>query len=124
MAKILLADDDKEMRALYVKILQDAGHTLDIVTDGKQALKKIYQGGYKLIILDVIMPQIDGLGVLHTLQKHPPKIKNGPILLFTNLAEDPAVEKALTKGASKVLVKTSLTPDEFVKEVNVLLGIK
>lgn len=115
--KILIVDDDMYLRELYHEVLQDAGYTVDIAIDGAEGLEKIKQGGYNLILLDVVMPKMDGLGVLTTLSQLPQKPENGPIVLLTNLAHDPIIQEALNKGAKTYLIKTDMTPDQVIEQV-------
>lgn len=112
--RILVVDDEQYIRELYEEVLKTEGYQVDTASDGKEALEKIMEGGYHLITLDVIMPLLDGLGILTQLKKTPPKKKNGPIILLTSLANDPAVKQALENGAQKVVIKTDITPKQFV----------
>lgn len=118
--KILVVDDEQYIRELYEEVLKAEGYQVDTALDGEEALQKILQGGYSAITLDVIMPKLDGLGILSKLKETPPKQKNGPIILLTSLANDPAVKQALENGAHKVIIKTDITPNQFtdiIKEV-------
>jgi CheY-like chemotaxis protein len=120
--KILLADDEKDIREFYLKLLTDEGYSVDAVSNGEEALAKILEGGYDLIILDVIMPKIDGIGILTELTEQKPKQKNGPIILFTNLVDDPAIKQALEKGVNTYFIKTDFTPDVFLKKIKEVMG--
>lgn len=118
MAKrILLVDDDQFIRDLYQEILINDGYEVDTAIDGKEGLEKIEEGGYDLILLDVMMPQVDGIGIVRTMEKKLPTKKNGPIILLTNLTHDPVIDEALQKGAKAVLNKADLTPEEFSQHV-------
>src|SRR6185436_8567399 len=77
--RILLADDDLYIRDIYLEILKSDGFDVDTAINGEEALEKLHQGGYDLVILDVMMPKLDGIGVLDGLQKNPPLKQNGPI---------------------------------------------
>jgi CheY-like chemotaxis protein len=85
-------------------------------------LKKMKQGGYDLILLDVMMPTLDGIGVLEELKKNPPPQKNGPIILLTNLGFDPLVKTAKDKGVAAYLIKAELTPKDLVEMVKKMVG--
>lgn len=114
---ILLVDDDRPIRDLYQKILTDAGYAVDVAADGKEALAKIQANptGYSLIILDIMMPQIDGIGILDTLNTQ--QMQHAPILLMTNLLNDPAVKEATNKGAIGCITKVNLDPAQFLQTV-------
>ncbi|MDQ5951121.1 MAG: two-component system, OmpR family, response regulator CpxR [Patescibacteria group bacterium] len=111
--RILVADDEPYIRELYEEVLKTEGYQVDTASDGQEAFEKIIAGGYNAITLDVIMPKLDGLGILSQLKVTPPKQKNGPIILLTSLANDPAVKEAMQNGASKVVIKTDITPKQF-----------
>jgi len=120
--RILIADDEQYIRELYQEVLVAEGYDVDIAKDGKEAYDKIIEGGYHLIALDVIMPQMDGLSILEQLQNHKPKKANGPIILLTSLINDPAVREASEKGVSKIVYKTEVNPEQFVKIVSTLMS--
>ena len=115
--KILLVEDDQFTRELYEEVLKDAGFEVDSAVDGVDGLSKMTLGGYNLILLDVMMPKMDGLDVLRSLMNNPPKVKNGPIVLLTNLTNDPVIDTAYGLNAKGHLVKSDITPGELVEHV-------
>ena len=115
--KILIVDDDLYIRELYEEVFKDAGFDVSASFDGEEGLKKMQQGGYDIILLDVMMPKLDGIGVLTKLQTTPPLVKNGPILLLTNLAHETVIQDAIKKGAAGFLIKTDVTPDVLTAKV-------
>jgi len=121
MAKILLVDDDQFIRDIYQEVLTTAGHQVDIAIDGKQGLEKILEGGYDLILLDVMMPYLDGVGIITILEERKPKSKNGPIIFLTNLAYDSAVKELVTKKQIPCLNKSDMNPDEFLQKISTFL---
>lgn len=114
---ILIIEDDVYIRDLYAQVLSEAGYTIETAVDGEEGLVKAAAGGYDLILLDVMMPKLDGLGVLQGLQKSPPRTENGPIILLTNLAQNEVVQEALKTGAKDFLIKSELDPKEFLAKV-------
>ena len=119
---ILVAEDDSLIRDVYVEMLKNAGFSVDEAIDGKQALEKMTEGGYDLVLLDIIMPFMDGLGILQTLKDKPPKHKNTVTLICTSLAADPKVQEALEIGAQGVIFKPDITPDQLVESVKKYLA--
>lgn len=113
--RILLVDDDAFIRDVNEEVLRDAGFEVVIAEDGKTALEQLTEGGYGLVFLDVIMPLLDGIGVLTKLQEVTPKEKNGSIYFLTNLANDPAVKAAAELGVKACIVKADITPDKLVE---------
>ena len=120
-AKILLIEDDQFTRELYEDVFKNAGFTIDSAADGEAGLVKAKEGGYGLMLLDVMMPRLDGLGVLKGLKATPPKKANGPILLLTNLAHDPVIKEAMANGAKNFLVKADYNPDELIEKIKTYL---
>ncbi|MBI3443442.1 response regulator [Candidatus Woesebacteria bacterium] len=121
--KVLIVDDDSTVRELYEEVLKDEGFEVETAADGEEGLTKITEGGYNLILLDIMMPKLDGIGILTSLSEKQPKIKNGPIILLTNLAHDPQIEEALKMGAKAALIKADLTPLQFVEKIKTYLPI-
>jgi CheY-like chemotaxis protein len=115
--RILLVDDDLYIRDIYLEILQAGGYQVDAAINGEEGLVKLQKGGYDLVILDVMMPKLDGIGVLDSLQKNPPVNKNGPIILLTNLGLDPLMKTAKSKGVASYLIKADLTPQDLLSTV-------
>lgn len=112
--KILLIDDDTYIRELYEELLKKEGYELETAKDGEDGLQKIQAGGYDLILLDIMLPKIDGHGVLVKLKESPPVKPNGPIIVLTNLANDPIVEESVNLGAKAFYIKSDHTPEEFL----------
>lgn len=115
--KILVIDDDLFIREIYEEILGQAGFEIDTAVNGKEGLKKLQLGGYDLILLDVFMPELDGISVLRALSDKPAELKNGPIILLTNSSPDSVIEKGLELGASSFFIKVDLTPDQLINKV-------
>src|ERR1700722_11539870 len=123
MAKrLMVVDDDLYIRELYVEILKGEGYTVESAQNGEEALNKLREGGYDLILLDIMMPKLDGLGVMDALSANPPQTKNGPILLLTNLDHDPLIKEAISKGADAFIVKADITPQDLLVQVRKYLG--
>ncbi len=119
--KILLIEDDKDTQDVYTEVLTDAGYTVDLAPDGVVGLKKAQEGGYDLLLLDLMMPNMDGLQYLEQIKQTPPKTRNGPTIVLTNVSQDSVVQKALDLGAAAYFIKASLNPDQLLKEVRSFL---
>lgn len=116
-AKILLADDDQYIRELYVEVLKDAGYEVVACTNGEEALAEMTKGGFNLILLDIMMPKLDGISVLKSAGALNPQPQNGPVVLLTNLAHDPVLQEATSLGAKAYLIKADMTPDQLVEKI-------
>lgn len=122
MARILIIEDDTYTREIYEDVLTSEGFNVVTAADGEEGLVKAREGGFNLILLDVMMPKMDGMAVLTALQKQPPFVPNGPIILLTNLMQEQMSKEAVAKGAKAYLVKSNLTPGELVEHVKAFLS--
>lgn len=119
MAKILIVEDDPLMSRMYEKIFMFEKYDVELAHDGEEALTKARTVGPTLIMLDVMMPKMNGLQVLEKL-KADPATKGIPVVMLTNLAGQQDAETALSKGAIKYLIKSEHEPKEvtdIVKEI-------
>lgn len=112
--KILVIDDDLYIRELYEEILQNAGYDVQTAEDGEIGISKLKEGGFDLILLDLMMPKVDGIGVLTSLIDNPPAVKNGPIILLSNLGNDIKSNEAVHSQISDFLIKADITPDQLL----------
>lgn len=118
--KILVVEDDDFLREIYMEILGDAGYIIDSAVDGDQAYEKVKQGGWDLILLDIILPKMDGLDVIKKIKKDPDAKPSKNLVFLTNLDNDAQIKEALSLG-NGYLIKSQLTPDNLLKEINVYL---
>lgn len=116
--KILIVEDEDYIREMYAEVLRDEGYEVEEADEGKKGLKKIMEGGYDLILLDVILPYIDGFDIIKKVSQEKPKKPNGGILFLTNLSEDVAIDEGIELGAKGYLVKSDFTPGEVVDKIN------
>jgi len=120
--KILIVDDDLYIRDLYEELLKTDGFEVTTAADGEDGLKKITEGTYDLVLLDVMMPKLDGLGVLAKIRENSAKAST-QVVLLTNLANDPTITEVIKNGQAKsYLIKSDMTPEDFVNKVKGLLG--
>lgn len=121
-AHLLLVDDDADLRQMYTLILGKAGYQLDTAQDGVTGLAKARKGGYALILLDLMMPNLDGIGFLNGLREEGPKTPNGAIVVLSNAGYDAVAKEARTLGATGFLMKADLLPKDLVQEVRTYLA--
>ena len=115
--RILLVEDDQYTRELYEEVIKGEGYALDSATNGEEGLEKIKAGGYNLILLDVMMPKMSGLEVLRAVKNDPPKVQNGPIVILTNLTNDPILNQAYGLNARDFVVKSDITPGDLLEKI-------
>lgn len=118
--RILVVEDDLFLRELYTDILSSEGYKVETAGDGEEALQKIKVGGYDLILLDIIMPKMDGLSVMRYIENNPPQNPNKCVLFLTNLDKDEEIKAALQLGQG-YLIKSQITPGNLVNEVKIYL---
>jgi DNA-binding response OmpR family regulator len=121
--RILIIEDDEAILRLYENVLKTAGFDVMTASDGKKGLETAQTGGFGLVLLDVMLPNLDGLGVLAELKKHPPQAPNGPTIILTNLTKDPILKQAQDLGAQDILTKVDFNPDQLVAKINSLMGV-
>lgn len=118
--KILVVEDDQFLRELYTDILNAENYSVDSASDGEEGLAKIKVGGYDLILLDIIMPKLDGLEIMKQMQTNPPQKPNKCVVFLTNLDKDEEIKEALKLG-NGYLIKSQITPGSLVQEVKIYL---
>ena len=122
MAKILLVDDDPLMVRMYQKKLENDGYEVETADDGDVALKKVSSFVPDLILLDIMMPKVNGYEVLKDLQSQKATSKI-PVILLTNVgSSDEEVNKGLEMGAVAYLVKAGNRPSVVVSKVKEILA--
>ena len=121
MAKILIVEDDPLMRRLYQKIFTFEKYEVEMAEDGEEGLDKARKSKPTLILLDIMMPKMNGLQVLEKL-KADPDLKKIPVVMLTNLAGQKDAETALAKGAVKYIVKSEYEPKQVADMVKGVLA--
>ncbi len=119
--KILIIDDDPFILDMYALKFKNDGFTVEAAHDGKTGLEKIKEFSPDVVLLDVVMPAMDGFEVLEALKKE--KLAALPkIILLTNLGQKENIERGLALGAIDYLIKAHFTPSEVVKKVKEILA--
>jgi CheY-like chemotaxis protein len=113
---ILIVEDDKFLRELISKKLIGQGFKIDEAIDGEEGLKKLQELKPDLILLDLILPGLDGFDVLKRI-KDDPSTASIPVLILSNLGQKDEIEKGLKLGAVDFLVKAHFTPEEIVQKI-------
>jgi CheY-like chemotaxis protein len=121
MAKLLIIEDDPLMSRMYQKIFSFEGYQVDLAPNGQEGLVKVKADKPTLILLDVMMPVMNGLEVLDHL-KADADTKGIPVVMLTNLAGVQDAETALAKGAVKYIVKSEHEPKEIVDMIKQIIA--
>jgi len=114
--KILIVEDDKFLRELIVRKLTNEGYDVVQAVDGEQGLQKTKEEKPDLVLLDLILPGIDGFEVLAQ-KKEDPFVASIPVIVLSNLGQKEDVDKGLSLGATDYLIKAHFTPGEIIEKV-------
>ena len=124
MKNILLIEDDQFLIDIYTTKLKEAGFSVDFGMDGEEGLRKLTEKKFDLLLLDIVLPQIDGWEILSKVKSEKLKVKNLEnlkVVVLSNLGQKEEVEKAFNLGATKYLIKAHYTPSEVVEEIKKIL---
>ncbi|OGV97383.1 hypothetical protein A2W24_06480 [Microgenomates group bacterium RBG_16_45_19] len=121
MVRILFIEDDSLMSRMYQKAFTFEGYEIEMAADGEEGLIKAHQAKPTVILLDVMMPKLDGLQVLDRL-KADPETKAIPVIMLTNLAGEQDADEALKRGAVKYIIKSAYKPKQVVTMVKEVIA--
>lgn len=117
---ILIIEDDKFLRELIVKKLTQENFDVSEAIDGEEGMKKIKENLPQLVLLDLILPGIDGFEVL-TKMKEDSALAQIPVIILSNLGQKDDVERGMRLGAIDYLIKAHFTPNEIIDKVKTIL---
>lgn len=120
MKSILLVEDDPFLVDIYITKLKEEGFEADSVSDGEECIKKLEEKVPDLMLLDIVLPTVDGWEILRKVRKNS-KFDNMKIFVLSNLDQKDEIEKGASLGADKFLIKFHFTPSEVIKEIKELL---
>lgn len=119
---LIVEDDEVLLRALYV-LFHENEYTIATATDGDTALKMTQRIKPNVILLDLLLPKMDGFNVLKNI-KSDPALKNIPVIILSNLGDEPDIEKAKNLGADDYFIKSSTKLDNLADKINNILTKK
>lgn len=120
--KILLAEDDIQLVDMYKRKFELEGFDVHVAEDGQEAIDKLDAFTPDLILLDIMMPKVDGLEVLRHIRQAP-GLKDVLVIILTNLGNETTSEEIYKLGATDYIVKAEMTPLEVVNKVKEILKI-
>lgn len=121
MAKtILIVEDDKFLRELITQKLAKEGYDTLMAIDGEEGIKNIREGKPDLVLLDLILPGIDGFEVLSRM-KEDENLAKIPVIILSNLGQREEVERGLKLGANDYMIKAHFTPREIIDKIKTIL---
>ena len=116
----MIVEDDSFVLDIYQTKLSQEGYQVIEARDGAEALEKLEKEKPDLILLDIIMPRMDGLEVLKKLKSRS-DFKNIPVILLTNLSQKEEINFGLGLGANDYLIKSHFTPTEVLEKIKIYL---
>ena len=120
-AKIMLVDDDLTLHEMYAERLRAEGYTVVSAYDGEEALEKISKEMPDIILLDIMMPKINGIDVMKKLREDD-KTAGIPIILLTALIQEINKIKGMMKEHDNYLIKSEIMPADVIKQIETSLG--
>ncbi|MFH1030563.1 MAG: response regulator [bacterium] len=119
--KILIIEDDKILADMYAVKFEREGYDVITTQSGLEGYTLAKKELPSLILLDVILPEMDGFSILSDLKKEK-ELGKTPIILLTNLAQQSDVDKGKLLGATDYLAKSNITPTEVIEKVNEIIN--
>lgn len=121
MKNILLIEDDPLLIDVYSTKLKQSGFEVRVVENGEKALAAVAEQKPDLVLLDIVLPHVDGWDILQNLRSSE-TLQGIKIVILSNLGQKEEIEKGLRLGAAKYLIKAHYTPSEIVQEIIKLIG--
>lgn len=118
--KVLLVEDEDSIRDLYNRQLTKSGFIVTSVNNGEAALTSLQSEIFDILLLDIMLPGMNGLEVLREFKTNSPN-SNMKVILLTNLGQEAVIKEGFELGAHAYLIKSSYTPDQIVAEVTNIL---
>jgi DNA-binding response OmpR family regulator len=119
---VVIVEDEKMLADMYATKFTMEGFVAQKANDGQTGFDLVKQVKPNIVLLDIIMPKIDGFGVLKMI-KDDPELRDIPVILLTNLGQDEDIKKGKQLGAADYFVKANHTPAEVVQKVKQVLKL-
>jgi CheY-like chemotaxis protein len=120
MTKVLLIEDDPLIYRMYQKLFTLEGYEVELAENGQLGLEKLKTYHPDIILLDIMMPTMNGIEMMSQL-KSEPSTKDIPVVVLTNLADMRVTNMALSKGAVLCIIKSQTEPDDVVASIKGVL---
>jgi DNA-binding response OmpR family regulator len=121
--KLLVVEDDPFLSDIYETKLKQVGFDVDLAMTGEECLQKLAAGKYDLMVLDIVLPQLDGWEILSRIKEmreknSNPNLNKLKIIILSNLGQKEEIRKGLDLGADGFMIKAHFTPSEVAEEIN------
>ena len=121
MTKVLLIEDDPLIYRLYQKLFTLEGYEIELAEDGSIGLDKLKNFHPDILLMDIMMPKMNGLEMLTHLKENP-ETKDLPVIVLTNIADMNITQMALAKGAVLCIIKSQSEPADVINSVKAVLS--
>lgn len=121
--KILIVEDEEFLAEMYQMKFESEGYDITVASDGTECLEKVETEKFDLILLDLVMPGMDGFQVLEKLRENAKTMKT-KVYILSNLGQEEEVARAFDKGADGFLIKANLTPAQLMEDVKKIFAGK
>lgn len=118
---VLIVEDDNFLRGLSAGKLSDEGYKVSTATNGEEAIKVATEEKPMIILLDLLLPNVDGFTALESIRKVE-GLEKTPVIVFSNLGEEKDVVRARELGATEFMIKSNFTLDELVEKIKSIIG--
>ncbi|PIQ79952.1 MAG: response regulator [Parcubacteria group bacterium CG_4_9_14_0_2_um_filter_41_8] len=118
--KVLLVEDEEMLASMYNTKFTKEGLEVVVAVDGEDGVAKAQAGTFDIVLVDIIMPKLDGFAVLKQLREMP-QYKDTPIIMLTNLGQEEDIEKGKKLGATDYMVKANFTPSQVLEKIKSLI---
>lgn len=119
--KVLIIDDDKVLTKIYSQKFISRGFKVAIAYDGLDGLEKTVSEKPDIVILDIMLPKLDGV-MLFRKMRAVPETENIAVILLTNVNDDTAIKECFKLGAIDYLVKSEVTPERLARKVEEVIA--
>lgn len=117
---IFLVEDDDIVVDLLVRRLKKSGYAVEVAPNGRVGLEMIQQKKPDLVLLDMLLPELDGFGVIEGLEKMK-LLPDLPVIIISNSGQPIEIERAMKKGIRDYLIKINFNPDEVLEKIKEVL---
>jgi len=121
--RILIVEDDNFVAEVYIAKLSEMGYETVLAQNGEEGLTELNKGKIDLILLDILMPIMNGIEMLEEVKKNE-EWKNIPVILLTNIGEKESIQKVMEMGVKNYLIKSHFTPAEVIEKIESVFSEK
>jgi DNA-binding response OmpR family regulator len=121
VATVLIVDDNEDICRVLARLVRASGHAADVAHGGQEAVEYLADHRPDMVILDIMMPRVDGLDVLRTVRADP-RTAGVPVVMFSAAGDGKLRDRALMQGANEYWVKGSLDLSELDKQLHAYLN--